>query len=154
MRQVPANVQELIEPAVVALGYELVGIEYMPQGKHSLLRVYIDADDGINLDDCTRVSHQVSGLLDVEDVLKGQYSLEISSPGLDRPLFTLEQFARFTGHAAKVHMVAPKEGQRKFRGVIISADNDNVVIDVDGKQIELAFSLIDRANLVPDITKK
>ena len=151
MRQAPIKVQELIEPAVVALGYELVGVEYIPQGKHSLLRVYIDTEDGINLDDCTRVSHQVSGLLDVEDIIKGQYNLEVSSPGLDRPLFTLEHFRRFTGHEAKIKLTMPLDGQRKFKGTINGVREDAVLLEVEGNEVELPVSLIDKANLVAEL---
>ncbi|MGD8571805.1 MAG: ribosome maturation factor RimP [Gammaproteobacteria bacterium] len=150
MRQAPANIQALIEPAVETLGYELVGIEYLSQGKHSLLRVYIDRQDGITVDDCERVSHQVSGLLDVEDVIHGHYNLEVSSPGLDRPLFTIEQFRRFRNQKAKVKLSTPVEGRRKFTGVIHEVNDDNVVLEVEGEDIELAFSAIEKANLVPD----
>lgn len=151
MRQAPANVQNLIEPVVAALGYELVGIEYMPQGKHSLLRVYIDAEDGITLDDCSRVSHQLSGLLDVEDVIKGQYNLEISSPGLDRPLFTAEQFARFAGHEVKIRVSIPQAGRRNFQGVLRGIQDDAVMLDLESEQVAIPLNAIDKAHLVPEL---
>ena len=151
MRQAPANVQALIEPAVETLGYELVVLEYLSQGKHSLLRVYIDSEDGITLDDCERVSHQVSGLLDVEDVMHGHYNLEVSSPGLDRPLFTIDHFQRFTGQQVKVKLTAPIEGRKKFKGMICSVKDNIVLLEVDAQEIELPFSAIEKANLVPEI---
>jgi ribosome maturation factor RimP len=151
MRQVPANLQDLIEPAVIALGYELVGIEYLPQGKHSLLRVYIDHEDGIMVEDCSKVSHQLSGLLDVEDVVNGQYNLEISSPGLDRPLFTPQHFERFTGCNVKLKLSIPFEGSSKYRGLLCGIEDETVVINVDGNEIALPFDIIDKANLVPNI---
>jgi ribosome maturation factor RimP len=150
MRQAPANVQQLIEPAVVMLGYELVGIEYLPQGKHSLLRVYIDAEDGITLDDCSRVSHQLSGLLDVEDVIPGHYNLEVSSPGLDRPLFKAEHFQRFAGQAAKIRLSLPIDGRRKFSGILCGVQDNNVVIEVEGQELQLPLNIIEKANLIPE----
>ena len=151
MRQAPTNVQALIEPAVETLGYELVGLEYLSQGRHSLLRVYIDSEDGITLDDCERVSHQVSGLLDVEDVMHGHYNLEVSSPGLDRPLFTIDHFQRFKGQLVKVKLTAPVDGRKKFKGTICDASDNIVVLEVDAQEIELPFSSIEKANLVPEI---
>ncbi len=151
MRQAPANIQSLIEPAVAALGYELVGAEYLSQGRHSLLRIYIDSEDGITLEDCERVSHQVSGILDVEDVIHGHYSLEVSSPGLDRPLFTLSHFKRFIGKQAKIKLATPIDGRRKFNGVIRAVGDNQVVLEMDAEEIELPFNAIEKANLVPEI---
>jgi len=150
MRQAPANVQKLIEPAVVSLGYELVGVEYLPQGKHSLLRVYIDTEQGITLDDCSRVSHQISGLLDVEDVIPGHYSLEVSSPGMDRPLFTAEHFQRFAGQLVKIRLSLPKDGRRKYSGVLRGMQDDDVVIVVEEQEVRLPLNTIEKANLVPE----
>lgn len=149
MRQAPVNVHDLIEPVVLALGYELVGIEYLPQGKHSLLRVYIDAEDGITVDDCSRVSHQLSGLLDVEDVIKGHYSLEISSPGLDRPLFTVEHFQRFTGQEAKIKLSVPINGRRRLQGKLCGVKDDAILIETDGEQLLIPLDSLDKANLIP-----
>ena len=109
-----AELRKLLEPAVSALGFELVGVEFV-SGRRGLLRLYIDSEDGVTIDDCQAVSHQVSGLLDVEDPIQGQYSLEVSSPGLDRPLFRAADFERFAGHEVSLRLVAPVEGRRKFR---------------------------------------
>ena len=154
MRQAPANVQKLIEPAVASLGYELVGVEYLQQGKHSLLRVYIDAEEGITLDDCSRVSHHLSGLLDVEDVIPGHYNLEVSSPGMDRPLFTVEHFQRFIGYPVNIRLSLPKDGRRKFSGILRAMQDDNVVIEVDEQEECLPFNTIEKANLIPGYDTK
>lgn len=149
MRTAPAKVQNLIESAVSGLGYELVGIELLSQGRNSLLRIYIDQEDGINLKDCERVSHQVSGVLDVEDVLRGQYTLEVSSPGLDRPLFTKEQFKHYLGNEVKIRLSVLVEGRRKFKGILLDVDDISVLLQVDSEEVRLPFSAIEKANLVP-----
>ncbi|MCB1648467.1 MAG: ribosome maturation factor RimP [Gammaproteobacteria bacterium] len=143
------RIVELIQPTVEALGVELWGVEYLIQGKYSVLRVYIDRqDEGVTIDDCERVSRQVSGILDVEDPIPGEYTLEVSSPGMDRPLFHLEQFARFAGEPASVRLRTPVEGRRKFKGVIQSVSDDSVTLLVDGKEYQLPAVAIDKANLV------
>ena len=149
MRQAPANVLNVVEPVVESLGYELVGVEYLTQGRDGLLRVYIDAEDGIKVEDCQRVSHQLSGVLDVEDVIKGHYSLEISSPGLDRPLFNAAQFERFAGSEVKLRLEAPLEGRRKFRGTLLGVEDGEVRLLVDGEEVRIPLASIDKANLVP-----
>ena len=149
MRQAPANVLNVVKPVVESLGYELVGVEYLTQGRDGLLRVYIDAEDGIKVEDCQRVSHQLSGVLDVEDVIKGHYSLEISSPGLDRPLFNAAQFERFAGSEVKLRLEAPLEGRRKFRGTLLGVEDGEVRLLVDGEEVRIPLASIDKANLVP-----
>jgi ribosome maturation factor RimP len=152
MRQDPFNLRDLLEPAVTALGCELVGIEYRPSGTHSLLRVYIDKPEGVTVDDCSAVSYQVSGLLDVEDPVPGHYTLEVSSPGLDRPLFQAHDFERFAGHEVKVRMRFPVAGQRNFRGLLQGLQEQQVVIqEQDGKRVSLPLEQIEQARLVPDI---
>jgi ribosome maturation factor RimP len=143
---------KLVTSTVTALGYELAGVEYLSQGKHSLLRVYIDAEEGIMLADCEKVSHQLSGVLEVEDPIRGQYSLEVSSPGLDRPLFTAEQFARFAGKKVKLKLYRPVEGQRKFNGVIASVEDSRINITLEGDRVlELELDEIEKANLIPEL---
>lgn len=149
-----ARLQALIEPAVAALGYELVGVVYVPQGRHSLLRVYIDSTAGITLEDCERVSHQVSGVLDVEDPIKGQYELEVSSPGLDRPLFSIAHFERFTGRRARLRLHTPQNGRRNFTGVLAGVRDGQVVVVEDGVEFALPFESIDKAQLVPEYSGK
>ena len=146
------KLESLLAPLVEDLGYEFVGIEYQSNPKNRLIRLYIDRPEvGIGIEDCERVSREVSALLDVEDPVSGQYTLEVSSPGIERPLFTGAQFARFAGEVARVMMTAPIEGRRKFKGVIVSADDDEVVLEVDGERHTLVVADIQRANLAPDM---
>ena len=151
MRQAPLHLRQLVEPAVTTLGYELVGVEYASQGHGSTLRVYIDSADGISAEDCQRVSHQLSGVLDVEDPIKGRYALEISSPGLDRPLFTLQQFTQFVGHRIKLRLNAPLNGQRNFAGLLMGVSDAHVLIKDAESEFELPLDNIDKARLVPDL---
>ena len=139
----------LLEPEVVALGYELVDLEFRPSGKEGLLRLYIDGPDGVNLDDCERVSHQVSALLDVEDPIPGHYSLEVSSPGLDRVLRTAEHFRRFAGNRVKLQLAEGVEGRRRFTGTLLGLEQDEVLLEVDGENLRLPLSGVEKARLVP-----
>ena len=108
--------QNILAPSIEALGYELWGFVYVPQSRYSVLRVYIDSDKGITVSDCERVSRQLSAVLDVEDPLPGAYSLEVSSPGLDRPLFTLAHFERYLGAGVNVRVHVPVESVDILRG--------------------------------------
>ncbi len=146
------KLEEIIEPAVTALGYEFVGIEFHRNSVNSLLRVFIDKKDGVNLDDCMAVNSQVNGVLDVSDPITGKYSLEISSPGLDRPLFTLEDFLRFNGSEVKIRTNQPLNKQRNFKGVIANIDTKSETIKLKlekEKLVEINFSQIDVARLIP-----
>ncbi|MEM7280791.1 MAG: ribosome maturation factor RimP [Pseudomonadota bacterium] len=141
---------ELLEPSVEALGFELVDLLYR-SGKGGLLRIYIDKESGeIDLDDCELVSRQVSSLLDVEDPMPGNYTLEVSSPGFDRPLRKKEHFARFIGSEAKLVLHTSLEGRRNFRGVLSQLIDDDVVMQVDGEEFRISLQAIDQARLVPD----
>ena len=140
----------LIKPAVEALGYELVGVEYRRGRKRALLRVYIDKSDGITLDDCERASHQVSGVLDVEDPIVEQYDLEVSSPGLDRPLFEPEHFERFAGHRVRMRMSPPVDGRRKLSGVLLGIEGDQVRVDEEGNERRIPLESVSVARLVPE----
>ena len=156
MRQASPKLQALIQPVAESLGYELVGIEHLPQGGHSLLRVYIDSENGITIDDCEKVSHQLSGVLDVEEAVHGKYYLEVSSPGLDRPLFSEEHFQRFSGEQVKMKLAVPQQGRRKLKGTISGVTDGNVLITIeDGQEgeqeISVPFDSIDKANLIPQI---
>jgi ribosome maturation factor RimP len=143
------QLQELIEPGVVALGVDLWGIEYISQGRQNTLRIYIDAEKGVDVDDCAKVSHQVSGVLDVEDPITGHYTLEVSSPGMDRPLFTLEQFAAYAGNQVQVRLRVAFEGRRKFKGLLNGVEGDDVLVVVDNEEYLLPIDYIDRANVIP-----
>ncbi|WP_027858307.1 ribosome maturation factor RimP [Marinobacterium jannaschii] len=141
--------QELIEPGVEALGYQLWGLEFASQGQNSTLRIYIDSENGVTVDDCAKVSHQVSGVLDVEDPISGHYTLEVSSPGMDRPLFTPEQFQAYAGHQVQLRLRIPYEGKRKFKGVLNGMENDDVLLVVGDEEYLLPIDYIDRANVIP-----
>lgn len=144
-----ALVSDLIRPTVTALGLELWGVEHVVQGRFSVLRVYIDkGGDGVTIDDCEKVSRQISGIFDVEDPIAGEYTLEVSSPGMDRPLFELGQFERYVGSVVTVRLRSPLEGRRKFKGVIQKVEVDAVRLLVDDKEFVLPASTIDKANLV------
>ena len=143
------ELNELLEPTIARLGYELSDLELKVGGKHGVLRLFIDKADGIGLDDCEKVSRAVGALLDVEDPLPGHYDLEVSSPGLDRKLTKVEHFQRFTGEIVKVQMRFPIEGRRRFRGTLVSSDEQNIVVEVDGESHTLPVATIDTARLVP-----
>ena len=134
------------------MGYELWGVEHLKQGRHSLLRIYIDKVDGITLSDCEIVSRQVTGVLDVEDPIQGTYNLEVSSPGLDRLIFTLSQFARFTGMQVKLTLAAKLDGRRKLSGKIGGIEeNSLILLEQDGKELKVPADSMDNARLVPEI---
>lgn len=143
------KLQDMLEPVVTALGYSLWGLEVISSGRHSTLRIYIDSEDGILVDDCEKVSRQVSSVLDVEDPIQGEYTLEVSSPGMDRPLYTLEQFAQYAGHEINVRLRAPYEGRRRYKGRLVGVEGDEVVMQVDDHQFLFPVETIDKANVVP-----
>ncbi len=144
------ELRKLLEPGIERLGYELSDLEARLGGKSGVVRVFIDQPDGITLDDCEKVSRAVSALLDVEDPLPGHYKLEVSSPGLDRKLTKVEHFQRFAGETVKVQMRFPIEGRKRFRGTLVSSDDENIVVDVDGESHSLPMATIDTARLVPE----
>ncbi|HEJ1129920.1 ribosome maturation factor RimP [Pseudomonas aeruginosa] len=143
------QLQALLAPVVEALGYECWGVEFISQGRHSVLRVYIGRPEGILIDDCEAVSRQVSGILDVEDPISGEYTLEVSSPGMDRPLFTLEQFAKHAGEQVKIRLRSPYEGRRNYQGILRGVEEQDVVVLVDDHEYLLPIDSIDKANIIP-----
>lgn len=143
------QITDLIRPTVEALELDLWGVEHLIQGKYSIVRVFIDkAGDGVTIEDCERASRQISGIFDVEDPIPGEYTLEVSSPGMDRPLFNVEQFGLYIGSEANVRLRSPLDGRRKFKGVIQKVDADAVSLLVDGVEFALPALAIDKANLV------
>lgn len=146
------ELRKLLEPAIEGLGYELIELEVRTGGRDGLLRLFIDQPDGIGLDDCEAVSRQVSAILDVEDPIPGQYSLEVSSPGLDRPLTRREHFERFAGEDVRVKLRTPIEGRRNYRGAIRGVEEDSIEIVVDGQSHCLPIANIASARLVPDLS--
>lgn len=145
-----ARLTELLEPLVQDLGYEFVGIEYSSNPKNPVLVLYIDRSGGIGVDDCEAVSREAAARLDVADPIPGHYVFEVSSPGLDRPLFNPGQFARFAGEVVRVSVFAPVAGRRKFKGRIIGVDGDTIEIEQDGVPVRLQHANIAKARLVPD----
>lgn len=139
---------DVIRPTVMALGYELWGCEYLSQGKHSLLRIYIEKETGVSLDDCQKASEQISAVLDVEDSIRSHYTVEISSPGVQRILFTQEQMKRYLGDDVKVRMREPIDGRRKFVGKLQDVQESNVIISSDTENIVLPITQIDKMNLL------
>jgi ribosome maturation factor RimP len=147
----PERLTHLIEPVVAGLGYELVGVEF--DARQRILRVYIDREEGITLDDCARVSYQLSGALDVDDPIPGRYQLEISSPGLDRPLFELAHYERFKGEWARVQLHRLLEGRRKFKARLLGVEGEDVLLQEGETILRIPFESIDKARLAPDFDK-
>ncbi|MES2216823.1 MAG: ribosome maturation factor RimP [Pseudomonadota bacterium] len=138
---------------IEGLGYEFVGCELNQSRQGGLLRIYLDKENGVTIDDCTIVSRQVSAMLDVEDPIQGKYTLEVSSPGLDRPLFEIGHYRKVMGSQIKVRLYAPLDGRRNFVGVLLRVEEDKIVILVDLTEFTLPFSNIEKAKLVADIAK-
>ncbi|MDR2013964.1 MAG: ribosome maturation factor RimP [Rhodanobacter sp.] len=140
---------KLLSPAIAAMGLECLGVEYSPSHGNSLVRVYIDSSAGpVTVDDCEAVSRQVSALFDVNDPIQGRYTLEVSSPGLDRPLYTPEHFARFIDREAKLELNLPLHGRRRFQGPIRAVAGANITIEQDGVPVEIAHGNVNKARLV------
>ncbi|MGI9264382.1 MAG: ribosome maturation factor RimP [Gammaproteobacteria bacterium] len=145
------ELNSLLEPTVAALGYEISDLEAKLGGPDGVIRVFIDSADGVGLEDCEKVSRQISAFLDVEDPVPGQYVLEVSTPGLDRKLTKPEHFQRFTGEDVRVKLRFPLDGRRNFRGALKRADEDNIEVEVDGESHRLPIATIESARLVPAI---
>ena len=160
-----SEITALLIPTVQSLGLELLGAEYLPSPGGALLRLYIDVPIDVpadcvqgdaaqartvGIEDCEAVSREVSAQLDVADPISGHYTLEVSSPGVDRLLFSPAQFTRFLGENAKVVLKLPQDGRRRLQGAITRVEGDNVVFNVDGNELPVAFDNIDKARLVPD----
>ncbi len=157
MRRDQTHLWELFEPVVNGMGFDLIEIEHFPNPKHGVLRLYIDRAEGsegeskgVVIEDCSAVSRQISALIDVEDPINGQFNLEVSSPGLDRPLRRLQDFKRFTGSLVKLKTVIPMDGQRNFKGRLLQASEESVVIETDNEEISLPMSAIEKARVVPE----
>ena len=141
--------QEMIAPITASLGCELWGLEYLTQGRYTTLRIFIDGPKGVSLDDCEKVSRQISAVMDVEDPIQGEYTLEVSSPGMDRPLYTFAHYARYVGETVNLRLRLARDGRRRFKGVILNAENNEVLVAVEGKEYLFAVDAIDKANIEP-----
>ena len=148
MATLEQNLQEMLQGAVEDLDCELWGIECQRAGRFMTVRLFIDKEGGVTVDDCADVSRQVSAILDVEDPIADKYNLEVSSPGLDRPLFTLQQFERYIGQDIAVHLRIPVMERRKWQGKLERIENDMVILIVDGQEQVLVFGNIQKANVV------
>ena len=151
------EIAALLAPTVASLGLELLGAEYLPSPGGAMLRLYIDVPAvageeprAVTIDDCEAVSREVSAQLDVEDPISSHYTLEVSSPGIDRPLFGAAQFARFAGESAKVVLRLPQDGRRRLQGRIVRIDGDNIAFEVDGNEFVVHADNIEKARLAPD----
>ena len=142
------QLKELLSPVVEDLGYTLWGVQYL-QGRNAVLRLFIDKEEGVTVDDCVRVSREVSGVLDVEDPIPGEYDLEVSSPGMDRPLFELSQFDLYRGEQVQLKLLAPLAGKRKMTATLVGVDGDTLVVSLDGETLRVPYSQVDRARLEP-----
>ena len=139
----------LLEPTVTGLGYELLGVERSQMAGGTLLRLYIDSDDGIVVDDCAKVSRQVGDFLEVEELLSGAYTLEVSSPGLDRPLFTPKQYRAFIGSDIKVRLRTLVNGRRRLTGKLVAATDEFVTLNIGEEHIDVPYNVVERARLAP-----
>lgn len=148
MATLEQNLQEMLQDAVEDLGCELWGIECQRAGRFMTVRLFIDKEGGVTVDDCADVSRQVSAILDVEDPIADKYNLEVSSPGLDRPLFTLPQFERYIGQDIAVHLRIPVMERRKWQGKLERIEKDMITLIVDDQEQILVFGNIQKANVV------
>ena len=150
MAKIADKIFSIINPIVIDMGYELLGIEYIPSGKHSVLRIYIDCEEGVGVNDCETVSRQVSSIMDVEDLISGQYNLEVSSPGIERPLFVIAHYQRFLGYDVRLKTYRPIDGKRNFTGSIGSVGETNNTIELVTElgPVTLDIGLIEKANLI------
>jgi ribosome maturation factor RimP len=139
----------LLEPLIEQLGFELVDVEANPGRGSGLLRIYLDSPAGVGVDDCERVSREVSALLDVDDPMPGAFTLEVSSPGLDRILRKPAHFARFRGERVRVELTEAREGRRRYTGQLLAVGESGIEIEVDGETVAMNFAAIDRARLAP-----
>ena len=146
-RQATKTVKELVRSVAEGLGYEMVGVEYLDARGGALLRVYIDSPNGITVDDCGEVSRQLGAVMDVEDPIPGNYTLEISSPGTDRPLFELSDYEKFVGQTVKIRMRSDQEGRKRFKGVILGLEQNDIILEMEEGQVNLPFDMVDSARL-------
>ncbi|NQY36466.1 MAG: ribosome maturation factor RimP [Alteromonadaceae bacterium] len=154
MAKFEQKLTEMLRPAVEETGKTLLGCEFISAGNHSVLRLFIEHENGIDVDDCAEVSRQVGAILDVEDPISTEYNLEVSSAGLDRPLFEMAHFQEVVGETVNVKLAIPLNGRRKFKGKLEAIENDTLVVTVDGQDYELMMSNVDKANLVYNFDKK
>jgi ribosome maturation factor RimP len=148
MKHLEYKIFNILEQPIEKIGYELTGCEYIVQGGYALLRIYIDSDKGIGLGDCQKVMKFVNPLLDVEDIIRGKYNLEVSSPGENRILFTLDHYKKYIGENIKVRLKELKNGRRNCKGRLVKVDGQDITIEVDQHKFSFAFEDVEKANLI------
>ena len=148
MATLEQNLHEMLQGAIEDMGCELWGVECQRTGRFMTVRIFIDKEGGVSVDDCADVSRQISAILDVEDPIADKYNLEVSSPGLDRPLFSLAQYGRYLGQDIAIHLRIPVMERRKWQGKLERLENDMVILNVDGQEQTFAFGNIQKANVV------
>ena len=148
------DLAKLLSPAISALGLELIGVELALSRGSGLVRVFVDAPGRpVTIEDCEAASRELSAVLDVNDPISGRYTLEVSSPGIDRPLFTPEHFARHVGETVKIDLSLPIENRRRFQGAILKVEGEQITIDQDGTPVTIPHERISRARIKPDYDK-
>ena len=153
MAKIPVaqSIINLIEPVLMAEGLELVDVEYKKEGKSWFLRVFIDKEEGVKVEDCQKVSHLTGDLIDIEEIIQTPFNLEVSSPGLDRPLKREKDFIKFKGKRIRLHSIAPIDSRRKFIGTLADFKDQTVFMDLEGKSFKILLSQVAKANLVIEI---
>ncbi|BBN59541.1 ribosome maturation factor RimP [Hydrogenovibrio marinus] len=144
------KIEQLLKPTVESMGFDFWGCEYLPAGQHSTLRIYIDKPSGVTVDDCGKVSRQVSAIMDVEDPISNAYMLEISSPGMDRPLMKPEQFQAYVNAVVQVRTSMDVMGRKRFKGKMVRVEQDGIEVEVDNEIYPIPFNMIEKANVVPE----
>ena len=144
------EVRQAVEPILESQGFELVDLEYQRESQGWVLRIYLDREGGVNLDDCTAVSHEVGAVLEVKDLIPSAYILEVSSPGLTRPLKKPEDFNRFRNQMVKIKLNEPLDGRRNFKGTLLGLEGDRVRVEAEQRVYELPLQRIAKANLEID----
>jgi ribosome maturation factor RimP len=152
MGKVDPVLHERLGNLIGSMGYELFGCEILPQGRQMVFRIYIDTEKGVTIDDCSRVSHQVSAMMDVDDTIQGRYFLEVSSPGINRPLFEPGHYRKVVGKQVKIRLHAPISQRRQFTGIVQSVEGEDICLLVEGAgEMIVPFSAIEKGNLIEDI---
>lgn len=153
MKKLDKALYDKLNTTVESMGYEFVGGEMLSQGRYTVLCIYIDRPNGVTADNCSEVSRQLSAMLDVEEPVQGRYNLEVSSPGIDRPLFTPGQYAKYVGQTVKLKLHLPVNNRRQYKGVLLRVEKEFIQLQVDGleKEVEVPFSVIDKANIIAEV---
>jgi len=153
MRQMDPVLKERLETLIASMGYELLGCECLSQGRQMVFRIYMDGKNAVTIDDCSRVSRQVSAMLDVEEVFQGRYFLEVSSPGINRPLFELEHYRRAIGRTVKIRLHALVNERRQFAGVLLRVEGEDIYLQVEGlmQEVRVPFSVIEKGHVVGEV---